>query len=66
MSLVANESQFVALFCLFDNGENISGGQNRKTKEIMVLMTLIEVLYHQMLNPTTFGDFPLPVNHDIV
>lgn len=60
------EANFVAVFCLFDDGENISGGQNRETKEIVFLMTLVKVLYHQMLNSALFGDFHLPVNHAIV
>lgn len=30
---MANGSQFMAVFCLFDDRDNISGGQNKETKE---------------------------------
>lgn len=64
VTLVANGSQFMAMFCLFDD-RDVSGGQNKETKEIVFFMTLLEILYHQMLNPALFGDFQLPVNHNI-
>lgn len=56
----------MAVFCLYDDGENISGRQNRETKEIVFLMTLVKVLYSQMLDPALFGDFQLPANHAIL